>query len=68
LDPEEPFELIQMHHLEGPSGEAIFINCPHCGKKILVEFKELDADTVEVYWGKNLAEIRKKRKKADAEE
>lgn len=70
MDPEEPFEVIQMHHVESPSGEAIFIDCPHCGKKILVEFKalELDQDSVEVYWGKNPAEIRRKRKKAEAKE
>lgn len=64
---EDLFDFIQAHHFW--SGETLTFNCPHCGKEVAMEFKELelDSDTIEVYWGKDFDEIEAKKRKVEEE-
>jgi hypothetical protein len=61
------FSFVQEHHLG--LGESVSFKCPHCSKGVTVLLKMLagDSDTIQVYWGKNLAEVEKKRERADEE-
>jgi len=64
---EDLFSFVQEHHLG--LGETVSFKCPHCNKKVTVLLKTLtgDEDMIQVYWGKNDAEVEKKQKKADEE-
>jgi hypothetical protein len=64
---EELFTYVREHHFG--IGETLSFKCPHCGKDVVVELKALegDPDMIEVYWGKDAAEIEDKRKSAEKE-
>ena len=64
MDEEELFLVVQLHHINCPMGEGTEFKCPHCGKRIMIELKslEMDEDTINIWYGKDEGEIKRKQK------
>jgi len=60
----EEFEILQLHHINGPLGELLTFPCPHCAQEVFVRLQVMeDIDDIEAWWGKSSEEIDEKQKK-----
>lgn len=58
------FEILPLHHINGPLGELITFPCPHCNKEVFVRVKAMgDEENLEAWWGKTAEEIDEKQEK-----